>query len=367
MAMSAAAPAAGAASSPAAASGGAGQNPFFFASNLYAEKIAATSTLLGTQTVPFFQAINPGNFMRGVRFIVRSSGGVGGSVTADNPWNVIQSLDLENVDGGEIIYPLPGYSHAISQRYFRPWLGDPFSRYDYVQSINPSFTLFLQPEIRHAAGVLANTDSRSLYKYNLTLNTAAQVATGLTTAPTVSVTSYLDAYAQPDSADLHGVANQPLPPGGNLQMKRRHQPLTMLQAGTDNIFQLGLTGNALRGVLAVVRDSAGARQDYFSDPIRWQLDNRNLGVFSPDMLFQWVSDFLAPYNIGARPAGVYPFLRFYDPGNMTGQGWLYTTDATKITWETATAAGAANMPGTADFISDEVYPIGAIPAELQEI
>lgn len=366
MAMAAAATPGAAGSSPGAAPSG-GQNPFYFASNLYAEKIAATNTLLSAQTVPFFQNINPGNFMRGVRFLVRSSGGVGGTPTADNPGNLIQSLDLENVDGGEIIYPLPGFSHLLAQKYFRPWLGDPTTKYDYAQSINPSFTLFLQPELRMAACVLANTDSRSLYKYNLVLNAASQVNAGLTTAPTVSVTSYLDAWAQPDASDLHDVPNQPLPPGGNLQMKRRHQPLTMFSAGTSNIFQTNLTGNALRAALLVIRDGNNVRQDYLSDPIRWQLDNRNLGVFSPDQLFQWVTDFYACYQTGPRPTGVYPFPRFYEPGSMMGQGWLYTTDATKITWETSTAAGATNMPGTCDVITDEVYPIGPIPAELQEI
>lgn len=363
--------AAGPSASPAAQSGSVGgsQNPFYFVTNLYAEKINAHVAQLGTTQTSFFQLINPGNFMRGVRFLVRSAGGVGGTPTPDNPPNVIQSIDLENVDGGEILYPMNGWPAVQCQKYFRPWLGDPQQQYDWAQSINPSFTFFLQPEIRMAAGVLSNTDSRSLYKYNLVYNTASQVIASGTTGPTITTTAYLDAWAQPDAADLHGVPNQPLPPGGNLQVKRRHQPLPLLGAGTDNIFQVSLTGNAWRGALAIVRDNNNVRQDYLSDPIRWQLDNRNLGVFSPDYLFQWTNNFLSPYALGPRQTGVYPFLRFYDPGNMTGQGWLYTTDATKITWETLTLGSASNVGSgsTADWYTDEVYPIGPIPPELQEI
>lgn len=366
--------AAGPATSPAAASGGT-VNPFEVATNLYSEKIVSTSTQLGAATVPFFQPINYGSYLRGVRFLIRSSGATSGSngsslPTADNPANVIASLDLQNTDGAEILYPVPGYTHLMSQVYFRPWLQDPRLAYDYAQSINPSFSLFLQPEVRYGAATLSNTDARSQYKYNLVLNTATAVlGTGNGTAPTVQITSYMDAWAQPDATDLHNVSNQPVPAGLNLQMKRRHQPINLLPAGTDNIFQVNLTGNALRAILAIVRDNNGNRQDYLSDPIRWQLDNRNLGVFSPDMLFQWDDDFYSPYNRGPRPTGVYVFPRFFDVGNMTGQPWLMTTDATKLSWETTTLSTAVNVGNGSivDWITDEVFPIGPIPSDLQEI
>jgi hypothetical protein len=365
----AAAPAAAAASTAPAtggASGAGSMNPFWVSSNLYAEKITTLSQALTASTQNFFQNINPGNFARGVRFIVRSTGGTG-TPAADNPGSVIQSLDLENVDGGEILYPMPGFNYIQSQRYFRPWQLDPATAYDYAQSANPSFSLFLSPEIRQTACILSNTDARSLYKYNLFLNTATAVTSG--TGPTVSVTSYLDAWGQPDPQDLQGVPNQPLPPGLALQTKRRQQAGVVLQsAGTDNIFQLVNTGNAIRAIIAIVRDSNNARQDYLSDPIRWQQDNRNLGVFSPDQLFQWNNQQYASYALGPRPAGVYVFPRFFNPGDLTGQGWLYTSNATKLTFETTTVSTAANLPGNVTFITDEIYPVQqAVPADLQEI
>jgi hypothetical protein len=343
------------------------QNPFWQASNLYAEKINTVNSALTTATQNFFQSVNPGNFCRGVRFLVRSTGGTG-TPTADNPGSVINSLDLENVDGGEIMYPMGGYAFIQGSRYFRPWLLDPTVAYDYAQSANPSFSLFLQPEIRLTAGVLSNTDSRSLYKYNLFLAAAAQVTSG--TAPTVAVTTYLDAWGQPDPQDLEGTPNQPLPPGLALQVKRRHQAGVTLQGGgTNNIFQITSTGNALRGIVAIIRDNNGVRQDYLSDPIRWQQDNRNLGVFSPDMLFQWMAAHYSGYELGPRPLGVYPFPRFYNPGDLTGQGWLYTSNATKLTFETSTSAAfTGGFTGTAEFITDEVYPVQAtVSPDLLEI
>jgi hypothetical protein len=362
-----AAPAAGG-YAPAAAPAAAGaQNPFWQASNLYAEKITTLQTALTSSVSNTFQAVNPGNFLRGVRFLVRSAGGTG-TPTADNPSVVINSLDLENVDGGEIMYPMGGFAYLQGSRYYRPWLQDPVQAYDYAQSANPSFSLFLQPEIRLTAGVLSNTDSRSLYKYNLFLSQATAVTSG--TAPTVTVTSYVDAWGQPDPSDLEGTPNQPLPPGLALQTKRRHQAGVTLQAGgTNNIFQITSTGNALRGIVAIIRDNNGVRQDYLSDPIRWQQDNRNLGVFSPDMLFQWMAAQYSSYNIGPRPTGVYVFPRFYNPGELTGQGWLYTSNATKLTFEVSTASAfTGGFTGTAEFITDEVYPVqSTVSPDLLEI
>src|SRR5208282_1156734 len=365
----AAAPAAAAASASPATGGSSGagaMNPFWVASNLYAEKITTLSAATTATVANYFQNINPGNFARGVRFIVRSTGGTG-LPTADNPFNIIQSLDLENVDGGEILYPMPGYNYAVSQKFFRPWQLDPFTAYDYAQSSNPSFSLFLSPEIRQTACILSNTDARSQYKYNLFVNTTTNVTNG--SAPTVSFTSYLDAWGQPDPQDLQGVPNQPLPPGLALQTKRRQQAGVVLQsAGTDNIFQLVNTGNAIRGIVAIVRDSNNVRQDYLSDPIRWQQDNRNLGVFSPDQLFQWNNAQYASYSTSGRQQGIYVFPRFFNPGDLTGQGWLYTSNATKLTFETSTASNAVNLPGNVTFITDEIYPVQqAVPADLQEI
>jgi len=366
--MAAAPAAAGASAAPATggASGAGAMNPFWVASNLYAEKITTLSVATTSSVQNFFQNINPGNFLRGVRFIIRSTGGTG-VPTADNPSVAIQSLDLENVDGGEILYPMPGFNYLVSQVYFRPWQLDPRTAYDYAQAANPSLTLFVSPEIRQTACILSNTDARSLYKYNLFVNTATSITSG--SAPTVSFTSYLDAWGQPDPQDLQGVPNQPLPPGLALQTKRRHQAgVTLQSAGTDNIFQLVNTGNAIRGIIAIVRDSANARQDYLTDPIRWQQDNRNLGVFSPDMLFQWNNSQYAQFAQAQRPTGVYVWPRFFNPGELTGQGWLYTSNATKLTFETSTLSTGTNLPGNVDFITDEIYPVQqAVPADLQEI
>lgn len=356
-----------------APAGGGQANPFWEVTNLFAQKNrdGVTSAALGAAAQDISGNINAGNFLRGLRVLVRSAGGVlgAGVLNPDAPFNVIKRAGVENTDGAEIIYnAIGGYAHAQKQRYGRPWLQDPATAYDYSATVNPSFTLFLQPEVRQQLGVLENTDTRSQYRFGLTLAPTGDVfSTAPTTPPTVTVTPYADMWAQPDDKDLEDVPNQRIPAGANLQTKTRHQVFTLNGAGADNNLLSELTGNAVRLMLLIVRDSNLARQDYLSDPISWQLDSRNLGAMSPDVVFQWANDFYAAFGGRARPTGVYPFPRFYNPGALYGQGWLYTANSTSLSWESSTAAGAANLPGTVELVQEEVYAVGPVDPALIDL
>ena len=343
--------------------------PFFYGTNQYVEKFATDTTTLGTSATEKQFNINPGGFLRGVRLEVRSSGGAlgAGTLNADAPPAVFQSAALENIDGSPIIYPMGGYAHYIAQWFFRPWWGDPSRRYDWSATVNPSLSLFLQPEIRHTGGVLANTDARALYRVRWTYCTLATlVAGGTPTAPAVTVTAYMESWAQPDAADLRGNPIEEIPPGLNLATLRRQQIINLAAAGADNTFQMSNMGNELRGIAMILRNSSGARADLLSDPIRWRLDNRSMGVFSSNEIFNRMSDFYESLQNGStRPTGVYVLPRFYDPGRMVGESWLATTNATYLIFESATAAGGSG--GTAQFVTDEVVPVGPVPMELESI
>ncbi len=344
--------------------------PFFYGTNQYVEKFFAAAQLLGAAQVEAVQNINPGGFMRGVRLEVRSTGGVigTGAVAADGPYTAIPSITLENIDGSPIVYPMSAYAHQIAQWFGRPWWGDPNRRFDFSNTVNPSFSLFIQPEIRHTAGVLANTDARALYRIRFTFATLAQFlgTVGTATAPTVTVTCYLESWAQPDAADLRGNPIEEIPPGLNLATIRRHQVINLAAVGADNTFQISNMGNEIRGFWWIMRNSAGARTDLASNPIRWRLDNRSLGVFSTEEVFNRMSDFYESLQNGSvRPTGVYCWPRFFDPGRMVGESWMGTTNATYLIWETATAAGGAG--GTIEIITDEVVPVGPVPMELESI
>lgn len=383
--------------------GGLGANPFQIATNLYAEKNlqgSQSGLLLTGASQSFGGSVNAGQYLRALRLMVRTTvAGAGGTVLGDAPFSVFNQLDLTNVDGSEILYNMGGFAYYASEKYFRPWLTDPSRRYDFQAASATSagsFTISLQPEIRFTAGVLANTDTRSQYRFDYSLN-GASLYSAITTYPTVAVIPYMDAWAQPDAQDLQGTPNQPVPPGVNLQTKRRHQIFTLNANGSDNILLSTLTGNAIRGMLIITRSAAAGnpRVDAFTDPIYWQLDNRSLGRLNPDILRQWAEDFYNTLNLsgmssaqtpgnptttsnnatdglsgtglyagaGGFDQGVYVFPRWIEPGELYGQGWLYTANSTKLQFESTTQ----NSGATAELIADEVYPVGQVDPSLVDI
>ena len=406
-----AAPAAGAAvgGAPAAAGG----NPFQLATNLYCEKnqqgVVASYTVTTSQSANG-AAINSGQYLRGVHLILRTvTTGAAATVAAgannvdDRPWSFLTQIDLVNVDGSEIKYPMGGYAHYLIQALGKPWLGDPALYPDAANgtTLSPQGTLFLQPEIRWTAGVLANTDTRSQYRFDYTFDTLANIVAANTggntysTAPVISVTPYVDSWAPPDAEDLQGTPNQPVPPGLNLQVKNRHQIFTMNANGSDNIFQSALTGNALRNQILVTRNGGSIRSEGLTDPIYWYVDNRSMGKISVnrpttastaqatgDMIGDWAFSFYSKYFSSlvpnfpgnglaagfsmpwARPVGVYPFPRFIEPGDLYGQGWLYTANSTKEIFESVSNVATS---ATCELISDEVYPVGPIDPALTDI
>ena len=411
---------AGAAASAGGAGGSApvstGGNPFQLATNLYAEKnnvgvLTNYTVAAASQSGPQGGQVNAGNFLRRVNLIFRTTtaGTVGtGAAVTDMPWNILTGVDLVNVDGSEILYTMGGYAHYLVQKYGRPWLGDPATWQDASVStvLVPEFTLPMMPEIRWTAGVLANTDTRSQYRFDYVVdssNNFLQGGTTYTVFPIVNVLPYMDAWAQPDATDLQGTPNQPLPPGLNLQNKRRHQIGQLNGATSDNIIQSALTGNALRLQLLVTRGgSPSLRGDLLTDPLLWQLDNRSLGKYSTnprltagtaagatggDMLNQRALDFYqeyfstSPIVSGAtdtnpliatayqpftRDTGVYAFPRFLKPGSLYGEGWLYTANSTKEIFESSSASGIGASP-TWELITDEVYPVGPVDPALTDI
>jgi len=408
-------PAAGASAGGSASGGGGGvgANPFQIATNLYAEKNlqgAVTSQILSGTAIQQGGSINAGQYLRALRLMYRTTvAGVAGTPSTDGAIAAISGADLTNVDGSEILYNMSGFSHIMCEKYFRPWLTPADRRYDYIVSSATSagaFTLSLQPEIRFTAGVLANTDTRSQYRFDYTLNGAtAFTGTAPTTYPTVAVIPYMDAWAQPDAQDLQGTPNQPVPPGVNLQVKRRHQLFQMNGSGTDNTLLSTLTGNALRGMLLITRNSSGVRADGFSDPFYWYLDNRSLGRLNPDMIRQWAEDFYSTFGMvgqsnaqtgsgatsnvatapttsnnaadaipatglyvgpGSMDVGVYVFPRWIEPGELYGQGWLYTANSTKLQFESSTST-AIGSGATCELVSDEVYPVGQVDPNLVDI
>jgi hypothetical protein len=363
--------------------GAMGQNPFWEVSNLFSQKnkignVSNYTLLAGANNSAFAGTINSGNYFRGLRVQVRTVTQPTGAFTAptggnDHGFQLFQAMGIQNTDGAEILFDvINGYAYWIRHKYLRPWLQDPLVAYDFVApatGVGPAYTLFLNPEVRQQLGCLENTDTRSQYTYSATIAAAGtangQFGSSATTQPTINVLGYTDMWAQPDAVDLENVPNQRIPPGVNLQTKTRHQMFVLGTSTNDNNYLSTLTGNALRGQIWINRDGTGTRQDAFTEPMTWTQDSRNLGNLSPDQVWRWMQDMYSSYGQSPRDTGVYVFPRFYDPGDMKGQGWLYTANSTALNLETVSQNVAT--VGTTELLQEEIYAVGAVDPSLIDL
>jgi len=358
--------------------------PFLEGSWEYSEWMAQDSLTLGNAT-EYVHQITPGGFLRGVTFSVQSESGVLGStaaLAADSPWSIIQSMTLESIDGTPILYPMLGYSYYLISRYCRPWDGDPAAdgttnSYGnvggYSNSINPFFRLRFFVEGRITIGVLPNTDARALYRLRYTVAplvvpTGAvyglvSVATGVT-APVVTINIYLETYAQPPQIDYSGNPIVQIPDGLALQRFNSHQAGDQTNTGTVTIKE-NRVGNLIRTLILIQRNSVGARTDLTADPIRWRLDNTQLLSEYRDRRDYEDDRFGRQQNASlyasTRPTGVYVYYRYHNPGQMDGNYWLATTEASYLQFE----LNGGQSGGTLETITEDLAPAGPIPSYLK--
>jgi hypothetical protein len=361
-----------AAQAPAATASPVAANPFWAASNWYAEpnndEILNGSYQLTGSAKSFNISLNSNGYTRDMRTAVRSSGAVGGTPQPDSPDNLFQNVSFKTPTGSEFYQDSTGWDQMVFQALGHPWEGNPAQAYDYAQSINPSFTFKLSPELRHTAGALPNMDDRRLYKFTGYIGQNSTITAGtITTSPTVTFATTITTWAQPDDENLLDQPNQTIPPGIALQTFRRKATVSLNGAGSANTIDArSLTGNIQRLIMFVVRDSNGARQDYLNDPIVFKIDNRTLANYTFAEIMGQYRDFYGTTSL-PRPQGVYPFPRFLQPGFMVGQGWLPTNGASKEIVTSSTVSTAVNVPGTVDILIEDCIPLAGLPNQLVNI
>lgn len=365
--------------------GGAAEVPFLVGSSKYREAPFYTATLTpgaSQQTFTPVPTITPGNFLNGVVIEVTSASGVLGTTATVNSFGALALLNpisLVDTAGGEILYPLGAFQYAMAQKWLRPWDGDPQKRPGYSNTINPAFTLRFSVALRDTLCILSNTDARTQYRVNLVLGpltNLVSVTTGVT-APAVTVNIYLDAWAEPDNVDLAGRQIQPLPPGLGASRFLMHETQTF-NAG-NNTFKLTLTGNEIRALLLIFRDSTGALVDLTDSGagvITFRLDNRRIWTMYQSQIKEEMAAFYVRwYGGGAaagattagytRETGVYVIPRFRD--FMGGEFWLPTVEQTLLQIELQGGDLGTNAPGTVEIMYDQLAVAGQLPAELEGI
>jgi hypothetical protein len=370
----------------AGASSHTGDIPFIVGSNLYREAPFSTVVQqLDANSHETVVNVTPGGFLRGITMQVTSASGVlgAGALLGDSPYSILASASLEDISGGPIIYPMNGWSHAMCQKYLRPWVGDPGKHPTFSNTINPAFTLQFFTEVKDTLAVLANTDARAQYRFRYTLapGNAAAGSTGLTstaptTQPTVTVKLYINTWAQPDLQDLLGNSIEQIPDGLVASRFLMHE--TPVITSANNVIRETLTGNELRGIILTFRngDTFQTRfnlTDANAGPVDFRLDSRREWKMNQS---QWVEEMCSFYpqlsnGVWTRETGVYVIPRFAGPpgqnaGDPQGEYWLQTVEQSLLQLEFL-GGDLGTSPGTVEITYDALAIAGTVPAELEGI
>lgn len=318
------------------------------------------------------QNVNPidipaSGYLRALWIQVVGTGGAAGTASADFPWNLIQSIGLQEVNGSTIMNPMDGYALYVANVIGGySFTNDPAQAPFHVGSTpNPVFFLRIPVEIaaKDGLGALANQNAAAQYKLSFALNTIAAAWTvAPTTAPTLTIKGWLEAWTLPAPQDNRGRPQSQVPPLlGTGQYWSSTTRATI--AGTNT---LGITrvGNLIRAVCFIARSAAGARADnVFPEPFRLNWDGNmmhNVEQFYLQDMFR--SKVNGPFT---RPVGV--FVLPYNHattgrmGNEDPTLWLPTMDTTRLEIEGVSAAA-----GSIQMLVNEVAPVETNQAQRYE-
>lgn len=333
----------------------------------YIEKFNQSAALVSGNSQdasPAQNSVQSYGFLRRIRIRLRNSvAGSGGVFNADYPAKLLNAIALTDPNGAEI-YGGPtwsGYDAMLAEKYGAykavndPEISPLFS----ASTTTPLYCWTIPLELSESSGYgsLPNFDAQSPYKLKLTLDANANI---WATAPTTTQPQYLfdyiiECWTLPDAVNkLTGLQQSMFPPGIGQNLfgvngvgctvqhwSKSNPGITASSAVTASLIR---KGNTFRGLVLVVRSSAGARQAVtnFPNPITFQIDGAPLWLNAdPAMIVEeWFRREVGQGAATSKAAdvGVMPVM-FAAPdginiagvdGTLGGQGWLGNNQASRI-------------------------------------
>jgi hypothetical protein len=294
------------------------------------------------------------------------------------PFNVLKNVALTEPNGATICAVNSGYSLYLINKYggYRGY-NDPKASpvYSATNTTAPGFSFVVRIPVelsaRDALGSLPNQNSAATFKVRLTLAKIADVFAGaLTTAPTVRVRAFLEAWDQPEAATA-GATNQITPPAMNTTQFWTEQTFNP-GAGNANV-RLTRVGNYLRNLILVNQRTGGTRANGdtdFPDPLTLYLDTRPLDIVERNNFKHQIYErYGYGGSVGATvPAaesangldnGVFPydFMHEFDgtAGHENRDLWLPTLGSTRLELQ-----GSWANAGTLTVLTNDVAIAGTV-------
>lgn len=305
---------------------------------------------------------------------VTITGGSTPALTADSPFNVLQSVNLRTAAGNDIITPMTGYQLYLVNKYGCQYTQSPWSdaRMGAQYSATTTGAHFFLPiplelDASNALGALPNMAANRAFQLAVTLAAIPTLVSGSPSGVTVQINFTGYYWTQPPAASSAGVA-QTQQPAGNGTLSQWGLSQYPLTPGNKIVPLNSSVGNVIRCLIFTLRNSSGAR-----DGADWPalteflVDNDQLEYLTAN---EWQDNtqkmFRLPGNTkdtaGALDTGVY-VLPFYamaggTPGDVTtpNSQVLPTLDATSVALNgQAWGAGASTL----EVITNAVIPASA--------
>lgn len=333
-------------------------NPFTKASTKKSETFADITQALdaaSSRRLPQLDVPATG-YLRHVWLLVDITAPAGGTLAADAPWNLFDSIVFTDVNGQSLV-ELSGYELFLMNLFGGiTQNSDPRRHSTYSNVVTAvSFALRIPLEIiqRNALGALPNLNSAMTYKVKLV---AAPISTIYSVVPgagavTARIRLVAESWANPQPADLRGVPNMQTPPalGTTRNLTSEIKPV----ANGANTQRFSRVGNTIRNHILVTRDGSGVRSSGILPLEVLLLKDGNQLHRSP--LAYMVHRMCELYDIlpADIPAGVYvwPYTDDFDgtPGEEAGDYWLQTTGATRLEMQ-----GTFRAAGSLAILTDDI-------------
>jgi hypothetical protein len=354
-------------------------------------------TFTGTTSTQDLPVLNvpPAGFLRGLYIIVETLSGNTGTVSVafkeDAPFNVLETVTLEDVNSQPIVGPISGHDlylinkyggyafssdprNAVPPAYYAlSGVGTTAASPSTAQGGAYSFVLRVPVELvqRDGLGSLPNKSGTSMFKLRLRANTTANV---YATAPGSSWVTRVRVqqvnWWDPPETDLKGrpLAQNPPAVQTTQYWSKQSYPVSAGQSRQG----LQRVGFLIRNLVIVLRDTSGTRSgsgdSAFPDPFTLQFEAIQLIVRARIMWLKLMAERFgvsiaevlaggtAGTGINARDNGVYvePFnLDFgLGVGAETRMGYLPTSSASRLEVQGTLGTGA----GTLTVLTNDVAP-----------
>lgn len=350
--------------------------PFIRASAEHRESVFDVTRQLTTsdQDLSVFD-IPAYGYVRSVLLHVQATGGAGTGVSAteDGPFNVLKSLALSEPNGAVIQQFNSGYELYLANKWggYRDADGADFKAsptYSPVGATSPNFSFMLripvELSLRDGLGSLPNQNAAAQFKLRLSLAKIADVLGGtISTAPSVRVRAYLEAWDQPEPSS-GGQMNQVNPPAMNTTQFWTATQINY-SAGNQSL-RMSRVGNYLRNLILIARRGGTSRLNGdadFPDPATVYLDTRPLDTVDRA---SWKHQMFERTGYNGAPEGakgldngvyVYDFTHEFDGslGRENRDLWLPTLTSTRLE-----LTGTFAQAGTLTILTNDVAVAGPV-------